>query len=82
MLQFLGILNPSSPELVDIKLKLNKMSSSNKWNYLMHFYSTQKHISGIDSGTAHFKKCKQLFQYQHLPLLETSGGQISNMYPA
>jgi hypothetical protein len=48
----------------------------------MHFYSTQKHISGIDSGTAHFKKCKQLFQYQHLPLLETSGGQISNMYPA
>ena len=69
MLQFLGILNPSSPELVDIKLKLNKMSSSIEWNYLMHFYSTQKHIARIDYGTAHFKKCKQLFEYQHLSLL-------------
>jgi hypothetical protein len=33
------------------------------------------------NGTAHFKKCKQLFEYQHLPLLiGTSGGQSSNLY--
>jgi hypothetical protein len=29
------------------------------------------------NGTAHFKKCKQLFQYQHL---EASGGQSSYLY--
>jgi hypothetical protein len=32
------------------------------------------------NGTAHFKKCKQLFENQHLLLLETSGGQSSNPY--
>ncbi len=30
--------------------------------------------------TARFKKCKQLFEYQHLLLLEISGGQSSNLY--
>jgi hypothetical protein len=32
------------------------------------------------NGTARFKKCKQLFEYQHLLYLETSGGQSSNLY--
>jgi hypothetical protein len=27
------------------------------------------------NGTAQFKKCKQLFEYQHLLLLEASGGK-------
>jgi len=30
-------------------------------------------------GTASFKKCKQLFEYQH-SYLETSGGRSSNLY--
>jgi hypothetical protein len=33
----------------------------------------------LSNGAAHFKKCKQLFEQQHLLLL-TSGGQISNQY--
>ncbi len=32
------------------------------------------------NGGARFKKCKQLFEYQHLLLLETSGGRSSNLY--
>jgi hypothetical protein len=33
------------------------------------------------NGIAHFEKCKQLCEHQHLLLLkETSGGQISNPY--
>jgi hypothetical protein len=36
--------------------------------------------SGAYNGTAHLKKCKQLFEYQHLIYLETSGGQSSNLY--
>jgi hypothetical protein len=33
------------------------------------------------NGSVHFKKCKQLFEYQHLLLLrETSVGQNSNLY--
>jgi hypothetical protein len=32
------------------------------------------------NGTAHFLKCKQLFEYLHLLLLRTSGGQNSNPY--
>jgi hypothetical protein len=31
-------------------------------------------LSDMENGTAHFKKCKTLFEYQHLLLLETSGG--------
>jgi hypothetical protein len=30
--------------------------------------------------TAHIKKCKQLFQYQHLLLLRDSGGKSFNLY--
>ncbi len=34
-----------------------------------------------EKGTAHFKNCKQLLQYQHLLLLKRhSGGQSSNPY--
>jgi hypothetical protein len=32
------------------------------------------------NGTTHFKKRKQLFEYQHLLLLEIYGGQSSNLY--
>jgi hypothetical protein len=35
--------------------------------------------ANIINGTTHFRKCKQLFEYQHL-LLETSGDQSSNLY--
>jgi hypothetical protein len=31
-------------------------------------------------GAAHFKKCKQLFEYQHLLLLRNICGQRSNLY--
>jgi len=31
------------------------------------------------SGTSHFKNCKQLFENQHLLLLESSGGQSCNL---
>jgi hypothetical protein len=34
----------------------------------------------ISNATAHFKRCKQLFEYKHLSYLETSGGQCSNPY--
>ncbi len=40
-------------------------------------YST--HNDRLNNGTAHFKKRKQLFEYQNL-LLETSGGKSSNLY--
>ncbi len=33
----------------------------------------------LSNGTAHFKYVIQLFEYQHL-LLETTGGQTSNIY--
>ena len=33
-----------------------------------------------NNGRAHFKKCEQLFEYQHLLLIQTSGGQSSNLY--
>jgi hypothetical protein len=36
-------------------------------------------ITSICKGTAHLKKCKHLFDYQHL-LLETSGVQSYNPY--
>ncbi len=32
------------------------------------------------NGTAQFKKCKQLIEYQYFLLLETSGGQNFNLY--
>ncbi len=32
------------------------------------------------NGTAHFTKCKQLFEYQHLLLLRDIRGQSSNLY--
>ncbi len=32
------------------------------------------------NGTAHFKKCKWLFEYQHLLLPQVSGGQKVLMY--
>jgi hypothetical protein len=38
-----------------------------------------KHKKGQWNNST-FKKCKQLFEYQHLLLLETSGGQCTNVY--
>jgi hypothetical protein len=32
------------------------------------------------NGTALFKKCVELFEYQHFFLLETSGGQSFHLY--
>jgi hypothetical protein len=42
----------------------------------------QLHIRIIskENGTTHFKKCKQLFEYNFCFYLETSGGQSSNLY--
>jgi hypothetical protein len=38
--------------------------------------ATSASVSGLTqtqlNGTAHFKKCEQLFEYQHLPLLRDS----------
>ncbi len=33
-----------------------------------------------NDGIACFKKCSQMFEYQNVPYLETSGGQSSNLY--
>jgi hypothetical protein len=50
-------------------------------NWLKDIWSTQLCliIGSTVNGTVRFKKCKQLFVYQHL-LLETSGVQSSNLY--
>jgi len=34
----------------------------------------------VYNGTVLFKKCKHLFEYQHLLLFETTGGQSSYLY--
>ncbi len=49
--------------------------------YGTKFNTTLKILVYKHNGTAHFKKCKQLFDYQHLLFLrETSGGQSSHLY--
>ncbi len=48
------------------------MSFCLHWEYFNLYFSTNER--------ARFNKCKQLFQYQHLLFLETSGGRSSNQY--
>ncbi len=44
------------------------------------FTALLSYLNFVLNGTAHFKKHKQLFEYQHYSYLETSGCQSSNPY--
>ncbi len=62
------------------KKKLYNVLSSS-YIFLQTVLSSQNATTPLAIGTAHFKKCKQLFEYQHLLFLETSGACVIKQIP-
>ncbi len=66
------------------RMWVNYPSDTN--SYYCYRKADPKHVLGrslwsdIYNGTAHFKKCKQLFKYQHLLLLRDIWWSNSNIY--